>query len=91
MLAEEAVAPSEKDTMSESIVTREPPREADCSIGSKSTFHQLQGFCKGAEASRIGGLGQGIRQAAGYVAVSPPPPKSNLNLALRTDELTEAQ
>lgn len=50
--------------------TREFSRETDCSIGPTSSFHILGGFCKGAEAFRIGGHWQGIRKQAGFVAVS---------------------
>lgn len=91
MLASEAIYTLEKDTTSESIVTREPPREADCSIGPKSTFHLLQGFCNGAEAFRMGGHGQGVKQTAGYVAVSPPPPAFRNPTCLPGDKLTNAQ
>ncbi|KAL1902483.1 hypothetical protein Sste5346_001464 [Sporothrix stenoceras] len=49
-------------------MTREFVREADCSIGPKSTFETMGGFCKGAELYRTGGHWQGIKQTGGYVA-----------------------
>jgi hypothetical protein len=49
-------------------LTREFVREADCSIGPKSTFETMGGFCKGAELFRKGGHWQGIKQTGGYVA-----------------------
>ncbi|CAK7213129.1 hypothetical protein SBRCBS47491_001697 [Sporothrix bragantina] len=49
-------------------LTREFVREADCSIGPKSTFETMGGFCKGAELFRTGGHWTGIKQQGGYVA-----------------------
>ncbi|KJR84325.1 uncharacterized protein SPSK_08383 [Sporothrix schenckii 1099-18] len=49
-------------------LTREFVREADCSIGPKSTFEMMGGFCKGADLYRSGGHWQGIKQTGGYVA-----------------------
>jgi hypothetical protein len=43
-------------------------REAECMIGAKSTFHQLKGFCDGAEAFRKSAHTQGLRQASAYVS-----------------------
>lgn len=34
-----------------------PPRQSDCSIGPHSSFYQMKGFCKGAEAVLRGELG----------------------------------
>lgn len=34
-----------------------PPRQSDCSIGTHSSFYQMKGFCRGAEAVIRGGLG----------------------------------
>lgn len=44
-------------------------READCVIGHKSTFHQMKGFCDGAEAFRKTGHTQGLKQAPAYVSL----------------------
>ncbi|CAK7207101.1 hypothetical protein SEUCBS139899_009909 [Sporothrix eucalyptigena] len=49
-------------------LTREFVREADCSIGPKSTFETMGGFCKGAGLYRTGGHWAGIKQTGGYVA-----------------------
>ncbi|KAK3940438.1 hypothetical protein QBC46DRAFT_434767 [Diplogelasinospora grovesii] len=45
-----------------------PSREADCSIGSKSSLYQLKGFCDGAQAYKQGGHWEGIKKTVGYVA-----------------------
>ncbi|KAK3305017.1 uncharacterized protein B0T15DRAFT_531098 [Chaetomium strumarium] len=43
-------------------------READCSIGPKSSLYQMKGFCEGAQAFKQGGPMQGIKKTTGYVA-----------------------
>jgi hypothetical protein len=46
-------------------------READCSIGPKSSLYQMKGFCQGAQAYKAGGHWQGVKKTSGYVAVRP--------------------
>ncbi len=70
MLTNEMATISEATTNLDMPTTREFMRESDCNIGPSSTFVQMNGFCKGAEAFRIGGHWQGIKQIAGFVAVS---------------------
>ncbi|CAK7270766.1 hypothetical protein SEPCBS119000_004254 [Sporothrix epigloea] len=43
-------------------------RESDCSIGPKSTFERMGGFCNGALLYRTGGHWTAIKQQGGYVA-----------------------
>ncbi|OAA66565.1 Src-domain containing protein [Niveomyces insectorum RCEF 264] len=62
MLADDDAATSDMP------LTRAFVREPDCSIGPRSSFHQMGGFCKGAELFRSGGHWQGVKQAGGYVA-----------------------
>ncbi|CAK7211538.1 hypothetical protein SCUCBS95973_001149 [Sporothrix curviconia] len=55
-------------TVDTAPLIREFVREADCSIGPKSTFERMGGFCKGADLYRTGGHWAGIKQQGGYVA-----------------------
>ncbi|KAL2129727.1 hypothetical protein VTI74DRAFT_7390 [Chaetomium olivicolor] len=45
-------------------------READCSIGPKSSLYRMKGFCEGAQAFKQGGHLQGVKKVQGYVAGS---------------------
>ncbi|CAI0643514.1 unnamed protein product [Colletotrichum noveboracense] len=41
-------------------------KEDECLIGPKSSFHQVKGFCDGAQAFRRGGYWQGLKQTMAY-------------------------
>jgi len=57
----------------ENVVVKKPetPKRVDCVIEKTSTYHQLQGFCKGAEIFRNDGHWESIKQTAGFLAVRP--------------------
>lgn len=73
-----ASPPAMDDIASPEKATADPPlsrnfvRESDCSIGPKSTFERMGGFCEGAALYRTGGHWAAIKQQEGYVAVSFP-------------------
>lgn len=45
-------------------------KEDECLIGPKSSFHQVKGFCDGAQAFRRGGYWQGLKQTMAYVSTT---------------------
>ncbi|KAJ9155683.1 SH3 domain-containing protein [Pleurostoma richardsiae] len=51
-----------------SMISRGVQREADCSIGPRSSLHQMKGFCQGAQAFKVDGHTAGVKRVAGYVA-----------------------
>ncbi|KAI3532380.1 hypothetical protein CSPX01_13478 [Colletotrichum filicis] len=60
MLADEQAASETSTQHLRSISTME--KEEGCLIGPKSSFHQLKGFCDGAQTFRRGGYWHGIKQ-----------------------------
>ncbi|CAK7265052.1 hypothetical protein SEPCBS57363_001385 [Sporothrix epigloea] len=69
-----ASPPAMDDIATAEKATTDPPlgrdfvRESDCSIGPKSTFEKMGGFCEGAVLYRKGGHWAAIKQQGGYVA-----------------------
>ncbi|KAH8896602.1 hypothetical protein GQ53DRAFT_743241 [Thozetella sp. PMI_491] len=43
-------------------------RDADCSVGPKSSLYQMKGFCNGAQAFKKGSHWDGVKKTSGYVA-----------------------
>ncbi|TQN64649.1 hypothetical protein CSHISOI_10544 [Colletotrichum shisoi] len=66
MLADEQAVSETSTQRHRSISTL--AKEEDCSIGPKSSFHQLKGFCEGAQSFRRGGYWDGLKQAMAHVS-----------------------
>lgn len=66
MLADEQAASETSTQHLRSISAME--KEEGCLIGPKSSFHQLKGFCDGAQTFRRGGYWHGIKQTMTWVS-----------------------